>query len=180
MNCVARFGEEPAAPRAQRQLLSGMVLPTEKLAAGDEDGIDAKKLPITEKLATSDVAGVDAHKAMRTSPAAASVDLLHIGSVVSLVRLQARPELNGRRGSLVAFDEGKGRWQVRVGNGTVLLLKPENLCSLATSEDVVVELIMSQSQCSRKQALEALRANDHDAVQACAAITAPLPRMGTI
>jgi len=50
------------------------------------------------------------------------------GPRVTLHGLAARPELNGKRGTLVAFEESKGRWQVKMdADGTVLLLKPECL-----------------------------------------------------
>lgn len=50
------------------------------------------------------------------------------GVKVRLVGLTGRPELNGTRGSLVAFDDSKGRWQVRLENEkTPKLFKPDNL-----------------------------------------------------
>jgi len=47
---------------------------------------------------------------------------------VRLTGLSARPELNGCYGTLGSFDEGKGRWQVCMKNGSgTHLLKQENL-----------------------------------------------------
>lgn len=52
----------------------------------------------------------------------------HEGLKVWLSGLRAKPELNGRQGVLGAFDEGKGRWQVLMDDGSnTNLLKQENL-----------------------------------------------------
>ena len=48
------------------------------------------------------------------------------GSAVYVTGVVAKPELNGKEGTLVAFDKEKGRWQVRLADG-VKLLRAENL-----------------------------------------------------
>jgi len=46
---------------------------------------------------------------------------LHPGLLVRLVGLQAKAELNGLQGTLVAHDKAKDRWQVKFRDGTKLL-----------------------------------------------------------
>jgi len=54
---------------------------------------------------------------------------------VELHSLSAKPELNGKRGVLVKFDEGKGRWQVRMDDDSSMnLLKQDNLKLAPTKE----------------------------------------------
>lgn len=63
------------------------------------------------------------------------------GAVVLLGGLVAKPELNGKCGSLVAFDGEKGRWQVKLkdGLGTKLFkeqnLEPWDICRLAREKE---------------------------------------------
>ena len=49
------------------------------------------------------------------------------GHEVRLQGLKAKPELNGQEGTLLKFDEAKGRWQTKLRSGKVLEVKPENL-----------------------------------------------------
>jgi len=58
------------------------------------------------------------------------------GVLVRLHGLKAKPELNGLTGSCVAFDKGKGRWQVRVEDHTRgdMLFKEENLQAVGVEE----------------------------------------------
>lgn len=52
---------------------------------------------------------------------------------VSIQGLASKPELNGRTCKLIALDEEKGRWQVRIdGQRDTILVKPENLQGLAS------------------------------------------------
>jgi len=53
------------------------------------------------------------------------------GSVVRIFGLTARPELNGEVGRVVQFDVKKGRWQVRLADGD-LLLQAKNLMTFDT------------------------------------------------
>jgi hypothetical protein len=45
---------------------------------------------------------------------AAAPAQLHVGSQVLLQGLASQPELNGTRGTLLAYDEAVGRWQVKL------------------------------------------------------------------
>ena len=45
----------------------------------------------------------------------------HVGRLVVIHSLKSKPELNGRRGSLLSFDAVKQRWNVRVADQTVAL-----------------------------------------------------------
>jgi len=53
--------------------------------------------------------------------------LAMIGKKVRLTGLKAKPELNEQEGTLVCFDEVKGRWQTKLTNGQMLEVKPDNL-----------------------------------------------------
>ena len=61
-------------------------------------------------------------------------DVLHAGDRVELHSLQAKPEYNGRSGTLVAFDDGSGRWQVDLVGGGSLIVKASNLINLTMDE----------------------------------------------
>merc|ERR1712216_364222 len=43
------------------------------------------------------------------------------GSRVRIIGLESRPGLNGKRGTLVAYFTGKGRWQVKIDGEDLLL-----------------------------------------------------------
>ena len=50
-----------------------------------------------------------------------------LGAAVVVQGLQSRPELNGARATVLNFDEAKGRYQVRLGEGPeheVIALRP--------------------------------------------------------
>eukprot|EP00325_Prymnesiales_sp_UTEX-LB-985_P028209 CAMPEP_0174737724 /NCGR_PEP_ID=MMETSP1094-20130205/68774_1 /TAXON_ID=156173 /ORGANISM="Chrysochromulina brevifilum, Strain UTEX LB 985" /LENGTH=125 /DNA_ID=CAMNT_0015940997 /DNA_START=168 /DNA_END=542 /DNA_ORIENTATION=+ len=49
------------------------------------------------------------------------------GSHVRIRELKSRPELNGECSTIVSFNAAKGRFAVKVSDGSILLLKPENL-----------------------------------------------------
>ena len=51
-----------------------------------------------------------------------------VDCVVVIDGLSAKPELNGTTGTAVSFDEGKGRYNVKLDKGgSTLALKPQNL-----------------------------------------------------
>ena len=58
-----------------------------------------------------------------------------LGSRVAINGLVARPELNGRTGTAVSFDDDKGRYSVELDDTSSVMIKPCNLlpavCSLA-------------------------------------------------
>lgn len=65
----------------------------------------------------------------------ATLGTLAEGSRVRLEGLQARPELNDQIGTLRAFEEPKGRWQVKLDERSeVVLLKQENIKALVLEE----------------------------------------------
>ena len=53
--------------------------------------------------------------------------MLPAGSAVNLGGLKGRPELNGTRGTVVAFHADKGRYAIRLPSAEKILLRPENL-----------------------------------------------------
>jgi hypothetical protein len=53
-----------------------------------------------------------------------------VGEQVLLHGLVAKPELNNRRGIATAWDSERGRYTVRLQDGTMVAFKPENLRSL--------------------------------------------------
>eukprot|EP01062_Namystynia_karyoxenos_P045178 TRINITY_DN33510_c0_g2_i1.p1 TRINITY_DN33510_c0_g2~~TRINITY_DN33510_c0_g2_i1.p1 ORF type:complete len:516 (+),score=180.43 TRINITY_DN33510_c0_g2_i1:75-1550(+) len=60
-------------------------------------------------------------------PAAAAARPAKPGQWVTLQGLQARPDLNGADGRLLHFDEGAGRWAVRVlGSGEHVRVRPQH------------------------------------------------------
>lgn len=65
---------------------------------------------------------------MREEPA------LSAGSRIRVHSIQARPELNGQRGSLVSFDPQEERWRVLLDDGARILLRAVNLECLEHEE----------------------------------------------
>ena len=65
------------------------------------------------------------------------------GSLVKVVALKARAELNGDLGTLKQFDEKTERWQVQLNDGSVKLLLPENLDLAEAGKDVQCEGLQS-------------------------------------
>merc|ERR1712187_640157 len=62
----------------------------------------------------------------------ASAAVLDECDAVRLHGLVNKPDLNGARGTLGRLDREKGRWQVKMDDGSgVHLIKPENLTSLS-------------------------------------------------
>jgi len=60
--------------------------------------------------------------------------LLTVGALVRTVGLQSRPELNGRRGTLLSIDEASGRWAVRLeGDSVDKCIREANLEPLSMS-----------------------------------------------
>jgi len=57
----------------------------------------------------------------------ADIHAIAPGMRVSISGLVARPELNGKYGTVAEWDEGESRWKVRTDDGTGLMLKPTNL-----------------------------------------------------
>ena len=55
------------------------------------------------------------------------------GAAVALANLQSRPELNGTGGTVLAWDEGKGRYAVAAKCGERLMLKPACLLPAAAA-----------------------------------------------
>ena len=49
------------------------------------------------------------------------------GAWVRLVGLQQKPELNGRCGAVLSFDRADGRYDIRLGLGDVVRIKPQNV-----------------------------------------------------
>ena len=71
---------------------------------------------------------------MSQEPAASSTaaDVLRAGDRVQLHSLKAKPEYNGKSGTLVAFDTKSERWQVDLASGSSLTVKAGNLTKLPT------------------------------------------------
>ena len=59
-------------------------------------------------------------------------DALHVGDSVELHSLQAKPEYNGKPGTLVAFIDESGRWQVDLASGGSITVKAANLTKVAS------------------------------------------------
>ena len=59
-------------------------------------------------------------------------DALHVGDRVELHSLQAKPEYNGKPGTLVAFIDKSGRWQVDLTSGGSITVKAANLTKVAS------------------------------------------------
>ena len=58
---------------------------------------------------------------------------LAVGSAVCAAGLTGRADLNGRKGSITAFDAAKGRYAVTFETGEAVLLKPQNLGPVASA-----------------------------------------------
>ena len=59
--------------------------------------------------------------------------VVEAGSRVVLHGLVKRADLNGRKGSITAFDAAKGRYAVTFETGEAALLKPQNLSPVASA-----------------------------------------------
>merc|ERR1712187_822615 len=72
---------------------------------------------------------VDVEKARTRTVAPPSADTgrLFVGAPVQLQGLTKKPHFNGRRGKCESLDQSTCRWQVKLGDGTTLSLKEENL-----------------------------------------------------
>jgi len=80
-----------------------------------------------ERLATRCMRRViDSLSTSLTPMTAADSELLK-GTNVMIMNLEARPELNGRRGVIKSFDQAKGRYGVSITDGDSMLLKRANL-----------------------------------------------------
>jgi hypothetical protein len=55
---------------------------------------------------------------------------LSIGQTVRIMGIKARPELNGKEGTLVEWDASEERWKVRLEDGTGKMLKSSNLVQM--------------------------------------------------
>jgi len=84
--------------------------------------------------------------------------LLRVGAAVCLSGLQAAPELNGKLGVCLGWDEAKQRWRVRLEGGLERLLKPDNMEVETTPEGLLVSPLVSQTVtfCKAKEKLEQL------------------------
>ena len=107
------LGAQVAGEASSPQVLepnsnSGAVL------AGPEEDDD-----LAEAIRLSQDAGAQGQGEASSNPAGAN---LCRGSLVRVVALQARPELNGTLGRLLDFDEEKQRWQVLLNDGSKLSL----------------------------------------------------------
>ena len=59
-------------------------------------------------------------------------DALHAGDRVEVHSLQAKPEYNGKPGTLVAFIDESGRWQVDLASGGSITVKAANLTKVSS------------------------------------------------
>ena len=59
-------------------------------------------------------------------------DALHAGNCVELHSLQVGAEYNGKSGTLVAFIEQSGRWQVDLASGGSITVKAANLTKVSS------------------------------------------------
>ena len=50
-----------------------------------------------------------------------------VGQRVAIEGISAKPELNGQKGVAIGFDDGKGRYNVKLDSGAVVAIKPNNL-----------------------------------------------------
>ena len=67
------------------------------------------------------------------APESLTVTGLVAGIRVRLAGLEAFVELNGQQGTLLSFDEQRGRWQVRLESGLVKNVRAGNLTNLSES-----------------------------------------------
>lgn len=88
--------------------------------------------PTAVRMAAVPVAAAPvAAAAAATQP---SVDALQAGACVVIGGLQGRPELNGKQGTVLSFDDVRGRYAVRVGGGSEsVLLRRANLTAATAS-----------------------------------------------
>ena len=92
---------------------------------------------------------------------------LCVGAIVRAVGLSGRADLNGQRGTIVAFNDEKRRFAVNFDSGALsLLVRPENL-EVATDNDV--------TSASAFHAVSARREAQRDAAVAAAEICADPP-----
>jgi len=92
---------------------------------------------------------------------------LCVGAIVRAVGLSGRADLNGQRGTIVAFNDEKRRFAVNFDSGALsLLVRPENL-EVATDNDV--------TSASAFHAVSARRETQRDVAAAAAEICADPP-----
>ena len=60
-------------------------------------------------------------------------------SLVMIVGIKARPELNGNVGTIDKFDEAKGRFPVHLTSGEAVLIKTVNLISVGPGQDTLTQ-----------------------------------------
>ena len=72
-------------------------------------------------------------------------DAFAAGTRVRIKGIQSQPQLNGTPGTLVSFDDEKGRWKVACPSSGFKMLKPENL-ELATASSDKNEGQVAQSR----------------------------------
>ena len=77
--------------------------------------------------------GADASK---QAAAAAEIKELMPDMKVRIVGLKAKQELNGLTGTLISFDEHKGRWATMMQDGKKLEVKPDNLVVAAVGDSL--------------------------------------------
>ena len=116
-------------PSAKQHFLDKLGNPDMMKAA--QDLAKNKNVPGDSLMkAAQDLAQPAAEPNFVTAPAEMSDNTLHlfVGKQVVLSGLKARPELNGKRGACLHFEQAKGRYAVRVdGIDTPMLLKLDNL-----------------------------------------------------
>ena len=49
------------------------------------------------------------------------------GTWLRLDRLQQKPQLNGHCGAVQSFDRSSGRYEIQLGSGEVVRIKPQNV-----------------------------------------------------
>ena len=70
-----------------------------------------------------------------------------IGTAVGIRGLQARPELNGRVGTIKSFHRGKGRYAVHVDREPkTVVLRPQNLVAPAEAKDSSTAFLLFYQQ----------------------------------
>ena len=89
---------------------------------------------------------------------------VHGGQSVTLVGLQARPDLNGEVGIALWFTEDTGRWLVRLKDGEGKQIKPANLKAFGP-EHGVVHCVWGDAQVRRAHTVPA-----HDTSCACVCV----------
>jgi hypothetical protein len=72
-------------------------------------------------------------RANMSSKSAADVKEFTIDTFVTIAGLQGNPELNGKYGKVLSFDEGSGRYTVKINNSAkTVAIKRDNLQAVAT------------------------------------------------